>query len=111
MKALECRKQILAGLDPLQHRRAFQATAKAAANAVTFEGVAGRYIDSQKAGWKNEKHGAQWAATLSTYVYPHFGLKAVQDVSTEDVLAALAPIWTVKTGDSKPRSGADRSHS
>lgn len=46
--------------------------------------------------WKNEKHGAQWINTLSTYAFPVFGSKEISAVSKADVLAVLEPIWTTK---------------
>ena len=45
------------------------------------------------AGWKNPKHGAQWAATLEQYVYPEIGSTPVARIGTDDVLRVLRPIW------------------
>jgi integrase len=53
-------------------------------------------IASKGAAWKNRKHLAQWRATLRTYAFPIVGGKAPADVTIEDVLAVLKPIWTAK---------------
>jgi hypothetical protein len=68
-KALECRKARLDGRDPIEARKAERLTAKLdAAKAMSFRDCAERYIAAYKAGWRNAKHAAQWAATLNAYV-------------------------------------------
>lgn len=68
-KALTCRKLYYEGIDPIEARRKQrQAAALESARAMTFRQCAAAYIESHKAGWRNEKHGAQWLATLEAYV-------------------------------------------
>ncbi len=62
----------------------------------TFEAVANQLWESMKPGWKNPKHADQWINTLRTYALPHFGSKPVSEVTTDDVLAVLQPIWQDK---------------
>jgi len=65
-----------------------------------FRDVAEALCESLRAGWKGVnggKHGDDWIASLRTYAYPHFGDKPVAEVVTDDVLAALNPIWRTKT--------------
>ena len=66
-------RQLLAdGIDPLGARqKAKDAALLEAARAITFKDAAERYIAAHRAGWKNQKHGEQWANTLGTYAYPH----------------------------------------
>lgn len=47
------------------------------------------------AGFRNEKHKAQWKSTLETYAAP-LRAKPVDTITTDDVLAVLKPIWTTK---------------
>lgn len=47
--------------------------------------------------WKNEKHGAQWYATIETYALPVLGKKDVAEITRDDVLGVLRPIWKTKT--------------
>jgi integrase len=96
--ARECRKQRLAGTDPIQARHAARAAARLeAAKAMTFKQCAEAYIAAHKAGWKNAKHAGQWSATLATYAYPIIGELPVQAIDTGLVMRVLEPIWTTKT--------------
>jgi hypothetical protein len=96
--AEECRRQRLAGIDPIAARRAERdKVLLEAAKAVTFRACAESYIAAHQAGWRNAKHGAQWGATLETYAYPVFGDLAVQTVDTGMVVKVLEPIWATKT--------------
>jgi integrase len=96
-KAHAMRLQLLDGVDPLaakQERR--EAERSARAKRVTFGWCLGRFLAMNEAEWKNEKHRAQWRATMDTYasaLLPMF----VEDVETMHVVKALEPIWTTKT--------------
>ena len=63
---------------------------------MTFRQCGEAYIAAHRAGWKNDKHAAQWPSTLTTYVYPVFGDQPVQVVDVGLVMKALEPIWTEK---------------
>ncbi|MCF8209066.1 MAG: integrase arm-type DNA-binding domain-containing protein [Rhodoferax sp.] len=62
----------------------------------TFKACAASYIKTHRASWKNPKHAQQWANTLETYAFPHFGDKHVADVDTPDISAAITPQWSTK---------------
>ncbi|MFR6358973.1 MAG: tyrosine-type recombinase/integrase [Sutterella wadsworthensis] len=47
--------------------------------------------------WRNAKHRAQWQSTLETYALPVLGSKPVEDITRDDVLAVLRPIWDSKS--------------
>lgn len=68
---------------------------------LTFKQCATRYIESQKAGWKNGKHAKQWSATLATYAYPIIGDVKVDrmtnSVGTDLIMKVIDPIWQTKT--------------
>ena len=96
-KALSCRKLCYEGIDPIEARREQrQEAALESARAMSFRQCAAAYIESHKAGWRNEKHGAQWLATLEAYVHPVFGDLSVQAIDTGLVVRAIEPIWTTK---------------
>lgn len=95
-QASESRRQIKSGLDPIIEREKEKAARKLEVG-VTFEEVAARYIHEQAPGWKDRKGAATWTGSLSQHAFPVFGGKAVRDIDTQDVLAALRPIWTEKT--------------
>ena len=96
--ALEARKLVKAGLDPIEERRAQRARqAVDAASMLTFADCADRYINSHEKAWKNPKHRQQWRNTLETYVFPIFGCLPVDAVDTGMVVQVIEPIWTAKT--------------
>lgn len=95
--AAECRLMRLHGLDPIEERRKQREAIKLQqAKQITFSKAAADYIATQTPGWKNKKHAGQWSATVETYANPIFGSKAVADVTADDVLACLRPIWVSK---------------
>lgn len=63
----------------------------------TFRATSEEYVESKRDGWRNEKHRAQWTATLEAYAYPDIGEKDVGEIGIDDVLRVLRPIWTSKT--------------
>ena len=92
--ASECRKQLHQGKDPIASR---QAVLAAEAGVPLFKEAARTFVDDHKAAWKNEKHVAQWLASLETYSFPVIGEKRVDAVMTQDALEILRPIWSTKT--------------
>lgn len=94
-------KEAKSGAIPVSDLRRRTQDAKAAAQAAkvsqsSFQTVAEGYVALHEDSWRNDKHRAQWRATLATYAYPHFGDMAVAAIGTEHVLAALQPIWKAK---------------
>lgn len=63
----------------------------------TFAEAAERLIEAKRAGWRNPKHAAQWVNTLRDYAYPVVGHKRPADITLDDVLRILTPIWSTKT--------------
>lgn len=61
----------------------------------TFAEATTKFLASMEKSWRNEKHRAQWRSTLDTYCST-INSKRVSSIGTEDVLAALNPIWTQK---------------
>ena len=97
-KALEARKLLLDGINPLAAKKQNQiAAALADAKMMTFDQCAEAYILAHKAGWKNAKHGDQWTNTLNAYASPVFGHLPVAEIDTGLVVKCLAPIWESKT--------------
>jgi integrase len=96
-KVRECHKLLLDGIDPIEARKTKRMTARVeTARGITFRECAERYVASLEASWKNDKHKAQWRATLETYAYPVIGGLAIADIDTGLVLKVLEPIWGVK---------------
>jgi len=98
IKAMECRRQVLEGGDPLAERRAKrQAGRSAIVKTITFRECAEAYIAANEKGWRNPKHRAQWPSTMKAYVYPIMGEQPVQAVDVGLVMQAIEPWWNEKT--------------
>jgi len=86
-KAFENRKLARAGGDPRASKSA----------APTFEDALEEVLAIQRPSWRpGSKSEAQWRASLRTYAFPRLGRMRVDEVTTADVLAVLAPIWSTK---------------
>lgn len=88
-QALQHRKDVRAGIDPLAAKRR-------STGVLSFEDAAKAYHKHLEPTWRNAKHGAQWINTLTTYAFPYFGSKAIDKIDSGDILDALTPIWNAK---------------
>lgn len=87
-KATDARRTLAKGLNPIEKRKRDDGVP-------TFGATADAVCETLAAGFRNEKHKAQWLMTLKTYGAP-LRPKPVDTISTEDVLAVLKPIWADK---------------
>jgi integrase len=87
-KAASARRKIAQGLNPIEER-------KRDGGIPTFGEMADDVREALSAGFRNDKHKAQWKSTLETYAAP-LRSKPVDTIATDDVLAILKPIWTTK---------------
>ena len=65
--ASECRAQVAAGLDPIEAR---DAAAEIKPEKPTFGAIADALIAAKESEWRNEKHRAQWRASLMEFAAP-----------------------------------------
>lgn len=93
----EAERQVRDGSDPIQQRRTERASL---GTKPTFGAFADEYIAGKQAEWRNQKHRDQWRMTLKVYAAP-IRPKYVDEITTQDVLSLLEPIWT-----SKPETAA-----
>lgn len=59
----------------------------------TFAEMVEEVVSSLEAGWKSPKHRDQWRMTLTCYCKPISDVP-VDQISTEQVLSILKPLWT-----------------
>lgn len=98
VRATNARNELNKGQRPVATWKSKLAASKEAEpEKVTFEEFAKTCIDSKKAEWRNDKHGAQWYATIKQYADPVIGNKHLDEIDTEDILRILNPIWHTKT--------------
>jgi len=97
-KAREAREKIRQGIDPVEERKAAKAALAAAhRRGLTFADAVDRYHATKIEEFSSEKHRTQWRAPLDSYAMPHLGGMPVQDITVQDMLLVLQPIWTTKT--------------
>lgn len=84
------RRLARSGGDPLHERRE-------AREVLTFAQAVERYLEKKRAEFRNDKHKKQWRSTLDNYAGPVIGPKRVADITRQDVLRILEPIWEEKT--------------
>ena len=85
----EARRAVRDGRDPIAERRITNTPAETVATALDA------LLEDLRGGWKNAKHSKQWRTMLDNHAAAVLAAP-VADVSTEDVLRALRPIWTAK---------------
>jgi integrase len=85
--ATEARALLAEGLSPKAVRKP--------KGGATFGEVSDRLIESMKPSWRSEKHGQQWEMTMGNYAFS-IRRNPVADVTVEDVLRVLSPIWKSK---------------
>lgn len=87
-KAADARRKVGQGVNPIDEQKRDDSIP-------TFGEIADEVREALSEGFRNEKHRAQWKSTLEIYAAP---LRAdpVDAVNTDDVLAILKPIWTIK---------------
>lgn len=96
-KAAEHRTAVASGLNPIDVRKRAKKT--------TFGVCAESFIKSMEDSWRNEKHRYQWRQTLGcedstvkrkTDYCSSLRDKPVAEVTTDDVLKVIEPIWLSK---------------
>lgn len=89
---------LLNGIDPKDQRDAERLELRLArSKQLTFIEAAKQCIATKEHEWRNAKHAAQWSTSLETYAHPVIGSRLVSEITTEDVLRILEPIWIKKT--------------
>lgn len=105
-RALEHRRTMRDGINPVEQRREDRERAKTeAGKAKTFKHCAEAFIEAHRVGWTNPKHAKQWQSTLENYAYPVMGETVVGAIDSELVLKVLKqpqadrdnrPLWECK---------------
>jgi integrase len=96
-RALECRKLREKDIDPIEAREAAKREAALQrAKSLKFKDAAEAYMAAHRIAWKNDKHAAQWPATLKTYAYPIIGELPLQLIDTTLVMKVIEPLWSEK---------------
>jgi integrase len=98
IKAQQARDELDKGTNPVSTKNSSKLLKKAPkTEKIRFKDFAHKCIQTKRTEWTNEKHGAQWEYTLEEFAYPIIGDKHLDEITMEDVLEILTPIWTTKT--------------
>lgn len=89
-RAMEQRRLLADGIDPIEHRDRARAETPA-----TWGEVADALIASLAPGWKNDAQAAQWRQSLNDHGPPR--ATPMRAVDTPLALRVLRPLWTTKT--------------
>ena len=95
--ALNSKKMVLEGKDPIEERIANNSRLRLAqARDLTFKEIAEAFIASKSHEWKNAKHAQQWKNTITNYAFPVLGNLQISQITTDLILKVLEPIWVSK---------------
>lgn len=108
--AYEARKLVGQGVNPIEAKRKAAKVEEPPPPKPNFGECAEAYITAKAAGWRNDKHVAQWRMTLLGGGKRRVKGKAVEEVDycaairdlpvdqigTDEVLAVLEPVWSKK---------------
>jgi integrase len=89
-KADEVRAILGRGGDPFTELSSRRATSR------TFGAFVDEWIGGMQEGWRNDKHRAQWKSTLGNDYIASLRKRPIGEVTTDDVLKVLKPIWRTK---------------
>ncbi|MCC6000004.1 MAG: integrase arm-type DNA-binding domain-containing protein [Pararhodobacter sp.] len=96
-KAREAKAKLEAGIDPIAERKATQAALIAAQRrGMTFAQAWEKFAAQKVKEFSTEKYRDQWRRTVELYALPDLGKMAVQDITLQDVLRVLTPLWDEK---------------
>lgn len=97
-KAAETKDAIRSGIDPVEARKAARPELIASQRqGLTFFEAFEKYAAKKLPQLRTERSRDQWRATVEKYAHPEIGAMLVQDITREDVLRILYPIWETRT--------------
>ena len=97
-RARDAKDKVRNGIDPVEERKSARAALVASQRrGLSFSDATDQYLAAKLDAFKNAKHRQQWQNTLQTYAMPELGSMLVNDITVQDVLRVLEPIWKSKT--------------
>ncbi|HLJ64610.1 MAG TPA: integrase arm-type DNA-binding domain-containing protein [Stellaceae bacterium] len=93
-RALDARRQIFDGIDPVAAKAASLISQKREeAKSVTFEEATKAYFVAKRSDWSNAKHKWQVERNVEMYAAPILNPLLVSEIETKHVMQVLEPIW------------------
>ena len=88
-QALENLRLVAQGQDPVELRKQKPVP--------TLKAAVCEVIELHRVRWTNARQATIWHRAFENHVYPHLGDKLVSDITSDDLLAVLTPIWNSRT--------------
>lgn len=97
-RAREAKDQIWRGIDPVEERKnAKMALVVAQKRGMVFADAFERYSEAKLVELGTDKDRIRWKSSIERYVLPQIGESLVGDLTVQDMLRTLEPIWHDKT--------------
>lgn len=91
VEAERCRKLVAQGIDPRGER-------KKVLRPETFREATNTYFELKSEGLKGGGSAGRWMSPINTHVLPKLGNKSVAQITLNDIVEILQPIWKTDTG-------------
>jgi len=95
-KAICNRAEVLTGCNPITIKHALRMERKRKYLMPSFAQVQEQTLQGLKTTWRNPKTAKNWKEGMDRYVLPFIGNIPIDEVSREDILKVLVPLWTEK---------------
>lgn len=97
-KAAEARDLIRQGVDPVERRKAARAQLVAThKHGLMFSQAVDLFEPVKATELSKGKYRDQWRDSIDKYAIPFLGQTLVQDITLQDILRVLEPIWPTRT--------------
>lgn len=96
-RATELRAQLNRGEQVQPTRRVEKHPPSQSEAKVLFKDFAAECIAAKRPEWRNPKHAAQWTSTVQRFANPVIGEMVLDEVTMDDILKILTPIWHART--------------
>ncbi len=87
---------LLNGINPSEEKRTRRAEKSNQKKSIKFSKFAFEYIERMSPKWTNRAHEAQWVGAITNYAIGVLGDLTFEEITTDDILDVLSPIWVSK---------------
>lgn len=96
-KALDCKKLLREGTDPIKERHKRLAREKVDNQEIpSFKKCTEEYLKAHTAGW-SKRHADTWIKSIKLYAYSTLGSMPINTIERSHIIRVLDPIWREKT--------------
>ena len=97
MDARDQRRQVSAGIDPLELKVQARQMLKREQQALSFKEAVEQFFETKRRPeFSSEKHAKIWLNSISNHIYPSLGDRRIASITSSEILSALEPLWAEK---------------